>query len=657
MNEWTRRNVGGVARGVGMLWLLVLAAGTLWGQPDVKPKRSAVKAYEKAVDAYRIHDLVHAIEWLDRATEVSPTYARAWFLKAQLLEEVGSERAMPALQEALRLDDRLHVQGWVDLAVMHWERGEYDQGVACLEAIPSDKVFGEEVEAKRAWVTAGLRFSVEAMAEPVGEVPVPLPGRVNSSAREYYGALDLTGTHLVFTRSDLDREGPDARQRGVAGGEDFWESRLDARGQWGEARPLRGVNTPMNEGAPALSGDGQTMVFTACELPREGYGPRRGKGSCDLFESTWDPRLAQWSEGQNLGAPNSSGWESQPTLSADGGLLIFAKAARGATAQSDLYMCRRRSDGLGWTAPEKLPGAVNTSLMEESPYLHADGQTLYFSSNGHPGFGGLDVFVSKRQPDGSWGRPRNLGKGVNSHANDNSLIVFPSGDRALFASNRGGEGLDFWEVPLPTEAQAIEVARLTGVVVDRQTGIPVTGQVRLVDASSGLPVGETVSRAEAGFMMPLPTRGTYSFEVRSEGYVFAIQSFENWHDGTDVDVRIALDPIVAGQAFVLDAIHFESGSAQLRQMYQAGCTQLALWMAENPSVRIRLIGHTDDVGRTEVNQALSQERAEAVKFVLEASGVSPQRMVAEGRGADAPIASNETEEGRAKNRRVEVVIE
>ena len=643
-----------------LLWIVVcFGPHSVAAQAD-KVKGGAKKAYSKATEAYRNRDVFGASGYLNRAVEISPSYAKAWFLKAQVELELGESAASErSLKRGLAIDESVYPLGWVDLAQLQWESGQYEEASSSLAALPSSMDLSSEGRDRKRWIEAGVAFSLEHAGISEQDLPERVPGDLNSEAREYYGAFDLSGKRFVFTRSDIPVGSPDRDMFGVAGGEDFWEAQVDEEGHWVKVRPLRGVNTTLNEGAPTWSGDGKTMIFTACELPREGYGDRRGKGSCDLFESTWEGQRGTWSLGQNLGAPNSSGWESQPTLSADGNILVFSKSERGLNKQSDLFLCERNPTG-GWSEPSPLPGLVNTSRMEESPFLHPDGQSLYFSSDGHPGFGGLDVFVSRRLPDGTWGQPENLGWGINSPQDDNSLVVTPRGDQAFFASNRGGEGLDFWQVSLPESARAIEVASLQGVVQDASSGRPLVANVRLMNAATGLKVSEAVSKQDGSFLMPLPARGEYSFEVRLEGYVFGIQSYTQ--DGSEtvsqsLDVRIDLDPIVSGTQFVLDAIQFESGSASLLPIYQAGCEQLKLWLEQNPSIQILLVGHTDNVGSQAANLQLSRDRASEVRRFLSERGIDASRIDVDGKGAGDPIADNATEEGRAINRRVQVVVQ
>ncbi|MDA0939476.1 MAG: OmpA family protein [Bacteroidetes bacterium] len=646
-------------RALAILGCLVFAAPSARAQNE-NASKGARKSYSKALEAYRFLSFNLAIEHLDKAISKSPNYADAWFLKAQIYQETEHPDLEEVLKHALLLDSTRFPHGWVELAKVMWELGKYEAGLKTLERLDELGLgpMTEENEAKKAWVQAGLQFSVDAIAKE-GEAnrAQPVQGGLNTSEHEYYGALDLTGTRLVLTRSAVSGT-LGLSTPGVVGGEDFFQSVQSEDGTWSAPAPLPGINTPMNEGAPSLSGDGKIMVFTACETPRDGYGPRRGKGSCDLFESEWDDQLKSWGIGKNLGAPNSNGWESQPALSADGNTLVFAKSPKGHLHPSDLVVCHRLEDG-GWSSPRKLPGAVNTEFTEESPFLHPDGKTLYFSSDGHPGFGRLDVFMSRLQKDGSWGIPVNLGQGVNSSGKDNSLMVMPRGGKALFATTRESGNLDFWEFDLPEEAKPIEVAMLKGVVKDFNSGTALIADVSLIDMETGQVISKTKSNGEEGFVIPLPERGTYSFEASAEGHLFGMSVYHQL-GGDDLNgspfVEIGLEAIEAGQTFTLDAIQFESGLAALSSDYQAGCERLAQWMLDNPGVNIRVEGHTDNVGSVPFNMALSEDRATSVLNFLIERGVVPSRISVEGKGPLEPLADNETEEGRAKNRRVQVVI-
>lgn len=645
---------------VALLLCFWILSGVGWSQsvyllPPQDPGRTARKAYAAALEAYRFQASELALERVNRAIEKTPGFVDAWFLKAQILSDQGSSAFGETMKRALDLGPSRFPEGWVQLAQFEWERGAYQSGLEVLEEF--DKLgmgsLTEGMARTEAWVRDGLEFSTTSTAAHGESLEsIRMPGAINTRADEYYGALSLDGQHMILTRAGRGLEH-------AVGGEDFYQSSMNDAGEWSSATLLRGVNTRQNEGAPTWTGDGMTMIFTACASPRDGYGRRRGKGSCDLFETTWNRSKGEWGVGRNLGAPNSAGWESQPSVSADGQMLVFAKSARGRNNPSDLVVCRRMASG-GWSQPEPLPGLVNTPFTEESPFLHPDGQTLYFSSDGHPGFGQLDVFVSRLQKDGTWGEPKNLGLGINSHGRDNSLMVSPDGRLAYFATTRGSDNLDLWQIPLQEDVQPIEVSVLSGMVLDDVSGQPLNAEVVLVNTRTGARLARVESTSNQGFTIPLPEEGDYTFEVSAQGFVFKVESYSQGKTGAGAsndNVDIRLTPIEDGLVFTLEAIQFETGKSLLGSSYQGGCERLASWMLGHPEVRVRVEGHTDNVGSTAKNQVLSLERAEAVRSFLNTRGVDSSRVDVLGLGDTMPVTDNNTEEGRSSNRRVEVVIE
>lgn len=609
--------------------------------------RSAQRSYEKALDAYALRDFSLALSELDKAVNKSPNYALAWFLLAQTHQDLSLDSiAIIDLKRALYIDDSIYKKGWLDLAELLWMSGDYDSGITALEMV----VKKHRNLKKYKWVHAGLEFSVRDSKSPIPRsIITPLEGDVNSMRPEYFPSMDLSGKKLVFTRLVQSRNNP-------TGQEEFFSSSL-IDGVWREVIPLKGINTLFNEGASSISGNGKTIIFTSCATPRDGFGDRVGAGSCDLFESHYDMQSGYWSLGENIGAPNSNSWESQPTLSSDGNFLVFARALHVRGKGSDLFGAIRGKDGV-WGRAFPLPGKINTPYEEESPFLHPDGKTIYFSSNGHPGLGGLDIFVSRKQSNGEWGKPENLGYPLNTHNDENSLMVEPGGVFAIFASDRSNQtgDLDLLRVELPPEARPVSVKALSGIVVDNLTGEPLIASVHLVDINTGS-VLTSVNTSLDGFILPLPVQGRYSFEVSCEGYMFNIaEMFTIDSQNKNIHVEVRLKHIDAGATLSLSAVRFNSGSAVLELGYQTDLVLLASWLNSNLTTSVEIVGHTDNIGSASANLQLSEERAEAVVDFLLASGVSAGRLSSSGRGDQQPISNNTTLEGKALNRRVEIVV-
>ncbi|MBN30490.1 MAG: hypothetical protein CL845_00625 [Crocinitomicaceae bacterium] len=622
------------------LVLLFLIATAFEAVAQFKISRRMQKQLDEAVEMYMDRDVIGALDAVNKVLETFPTYADAWMLMSQL-HEGRSEwlAAATALNQAVICNEQL-LGKWRDkLAMLEFRAGRYEVAYSLIEdAVISDSL-----------LNSSIRFAAQAIKEPVELDLASLQGNVNTGAPEYYPALSVTGDHMIFTR----QIGGDAR---ISGQEDFFEAKLSEDGSWNVLRALVEINTLGNEGAPTVRGDGRQLIFTACDGLDGGYGRRVGEGSCDLFCADFDVLDQRFKQEVNLTDINSEAWESQPSLSADGHWLFFVRAYRtqeGRVVQ-DIYQSEHQGDG-SWSRPTRLPPTINTFGREENPVLHSDGRTLYFASNGHAGMGGLDLFVSRRQPDGSWSQAENLGFPINSNGDENSLQVFPDGRTALFATDRDEPGnLDLWQFELPVHALAESVALWRGEVRDADSQRPIRASVQVLD-SLGNTIGiQTSSQVDGAFTLTFPATEHVILQIEEEGYGFYSKTL-NPTDGHEPFVSIGLQHLEIGTVLVLNDVRFERSSAVLDARFQPDLEQLARTMLRT-EVRIRIAGYTDGEGNTQQNQILSEERALAVAEFLTKQGIEMSRMETIGFGMSHPIATNETPEGRAINRRTEIEI-
>lgn len=622
----------------GLMCALVGFGCVAFGQGKV-PKK-AQKRLDHAVDQYMKRDVQGASEFVAEALAICPDYPDAWMLQSQLLE--GREDwsgAARALAKAVALNPAWG-RKWRDrLVKLYFNAGEYAEANALVQ----------EVMCSDTLLDASVRFAFEAVNHPVDLELSPLLGDINSGAPEYYPALFASGDRMIFTR----QLGGDAR---MTGQEDFFEAALSADGTWNVVRTLAEINTPGNEGAPTVRGDGRQLIFTACAGLNGSYGRRSGEGSCDLFVSEYDVSNGKFRPDENLEAVNSRAWESQPSLSADGRWLFFVRAYRNQRGEvvQDIYQSENLGDE-GWSRPSRLPAQINTPGKEENPVLHSDGKTLYFASDGHVGMGGLDLYVSRRQPDGTWSQAENLGYPINSQADENSLQVFPDGRTALFATDRNDAGnLDLWQFKLPVEASAESVALWRGKVVDAETNQPIEATVQVLDEEGTAIGAQRSSGIDGAFTLAFPSTAPVFLQIEEEGYGFYSETLQPTDD-QDPFVTIFLQPLKVGTVLVLNDVRFERSSSELDATFQPDLAQLARTLA-NSDVRIRIAGHTDDEGSEERNQILSEARAESVAKYLQGLGISEDRMETAGYGMSKPVATNLTAEGRALNRRTEIEV-
>ncbi|HEY0977617.1 MAG TPA: OmpA family protein, partial [Flavobacteriales bacterium] len=338
---------------------------------------------------------------------------------------------------------------------------------------------------------------------------------------------------------------------------------------------------------------------------------------------------------------------------------------RGAQAQDgirsmDIYVSRLGDAG-AWSKPEKLGPNVNTPYQEESVQIHPDGRTLYFSSNGHPGMGGLDIFVSRLQENGEWGPAENLGHPINSGADENSLLVGADGRIAYFASDReGGFGdLDLYAFELPEAARATPVSYIRGRVTDKVTGKAVEADVELFDLKSGkLATAAYSDPSTGGFLVCLPRGRDYALNAGAEGYLFHSGNYSVAADAPlePISLDVRLEPIQAGSTIALRNIFFTTASYELLPQSNVELDKLLDVLRRSPALRIEVGGHTDDVGADAANLKLSEQRANAVRDHLIGQGIDAARISAKGYGETKPVAPNSTDEGRALNRRTEVMV-
>jgi outer membrane protein OmpA-like peptidoglycan-associated protein len=421
------------------------------------------------------------------------------------------------------------------------------------------------------------------------------------------------------------------------------------------------INTQMNEGAATISADGKTIIFTACEQNGVYSYGRNGYGSCDLFFTR--RKGNRWSNPVNLGPPiNTSNWESQPSLSADGETLYFVRGVRRALRrESDIYVSTLDKEGY-WTNPKKLPPTINTEEAEESVFIHPNGKNLYFASRGHVGMGGSDIFMSTLDENQEWGPAINLGYPINTYKDENSLLVGPDGEIGYFASDREGGfgGLDIYGFPMPEEIKPEPVTYFKGLVYDSLSKQLLGAQIELIDMASSKVIKNGHSNGSTGeFFLTLSPHRDYIINVSKDGYLFYSDAFlsqKNFDRLKPFIKNIPLLPIEVGSSIVLKNIFFETDKSNLKQESFIELKKLQKFLQHNPKISIEIAGHTDNIGSYDYNKELSGNRAKAVYEYLVGEGISAERLSYKGYSYDKPIAPNDTEEGRAQNRRTEFII-
>jgi outer membrane protein OmpA-like peptidoglycan-associated protein len=319
----------------------------------------------------------------------------------------------------------------------------------------------------------------------------------------------------------------------------------------------------------------------------------------------------------------------------------------------------RFSNGL-WSEPENLGATINTVFDEEAPYLHYDGKTLYFSSNGHPGYGSSDLFLSRKETKNGatvWTKPVNMGSGINTSEDELGLYVDRKGAQAYFVSTREGGfgGPDIYTFDMSKSKQPAAVSFVRGLVFDNDTKKEIYGRIEILDLNSGEVL---LSDSSPYFFTTLTPGGNYAMNVYRKGYLFYSENFQPTGSNVDSPFQISayLKPLKNNQILVLKNIFFDLDKFDLKKESYAELAVVIELLAKNPGISIEISGHTDNYGIDEYNQQLSENRANAVKQYLVSKGAAAGRISTKGLGATQPIDSNDTESGRANNRRIEMKI-
>ena len=610
---------------------------------------------EKALEAFKEgrlymqrQEAAIALGYFEKALKNDDSFIEARLALAETYEELRDFfKAERAYEEALALDSTFSPVAFFFLAKVEWQLDKFEECAAHLNSYLQSSPKNARNKSIAEKLIINARFAAEAVKNPV---PFQLrntgPG-INTKADEYFPSLTADGGTLIFTRN----EGYD---------ENFYSSSLKDT-LWQTAIPLDGVNTPDNEGAQSISPDGSWLVFTACNRRDDG-----SQGSCDLYWSQL--KNDAWTKPVPFSAAiNSSEWDSQPTISADSKTIIFSSRRPGGKGKEDIWITIRQAGGK-WSKPQNLGPGINTAGVEQTPFLHPDGQSLYFASDSLPGMGGMDLYVVRRSSDSTWGVPLNLGYPINTKANEVALTVSLDGRTAYYATNRSGGqgGLDIYSFELPEIARPQPVTYVRAHVRDAVTGLPLVAKIELSDLGTGRSFLSANTKPDGSFLACLPAGKSYGLNVNKEKYLFHSENF-NLTGSATVDkpflLEIDLQPItldtnghVAGKPIVLRNVFFETGSAELRPESTAELDRLLDLLVNNASLRIQINGHTDNVGTDASNQQLSEARAKAVYDYLCTKGLAASRLKYKGYGEAQPLDSNDTTEGRTSNRRTEFIV-
>jgi outer membrane protein OmpA-like peptidoglycan-associated protein/tetratricopeptide (TPR) repeat protein len=625
-------------------FILLLISSTLFAQYDVsRINKKAIEAYNKGIEKAQDGKYKDAIESMQEAISRDAKYIDAYLSLAGVYGQIKNHTQSVATYEKAFLLDSNYTSDYrlpysINLAGM----GEFEKALNTINALLARTNISPNTKKAALYRQKTYQFAMDYAREQSIKnyvfQPTNLGEGVNTSESEYFPSLPIDGKELIFTRRINNYN------------EDFFLSEGINNG-WEKARRLNGsINTDQNEGAQMISQDGQWLVFTGCNRPN-------GAGSCDIFISYLTPQ--GWSEAINMGNKiNTEEWESQPCLSADKRDIYFASRRPGGFGGADIYVSHLQPNGK-WSDAENLGPDINTSGDEQCPFIHADNQTLYFTSNVLPGYGDEDLFVVRKNSDGKWEKPKNLGYPINTIDREGTLFIAADGKTAYYASDRAdGKGaLDIYSFDLREDVRPLKTLWVKGKVFDKKTSAGLPSAVELIDLNTKQEISKVQTDEKGNYLITLPVGKDYAFNVNRKGYLFYSDNFSLTTKSPDsTEKNIPLQPIEVNASVVLKNIFFDFNKYEVKPTSQVELDKVVQLLSDNPTVKIQIAGHTDNIGTNVDNLKLSENRAKAVIAYLAGKGIDPKRLSFKGYGASQPIADNKTEEGMAMNRRTELKV-
>jgi len=641
----------------------------------LKQAQNNIKEADKLFDKGGRANIDRAIFLYLAAHKFNPNNAQLNYrIALSYLKGQHKSSAVNYIETAVALNPAAAADAYLWLGRAYQYNYQFDKAIETYEAYKS-KLFARdaviirtiekyinECKTAKTLVASPMRVFIDNITE------------LNTQHSEYGPVISADESVIMFTSGREDTTGGGRDEEGYF--EDIYiSSRIGEK--WGRVtNPGKPLNTDGHDAAIGLSNDGQRLFVY------------RSENGGDIYES----RLKgdNWSSPKSIGSKiNSKYHESQASLSYDGNTLYFISDRPGGFGGHDIYKSTRDAKG-NWGEPENLGPTINTEYEELCVFIHPDGKTLYFSSQGHNTMGGYDIFKSVYE-NGRWSKPENLGYPINTPDDDLFFTLSANSRHGYFSSAReGGKGgQDLYLITFlgpekqlivnsedfliayqsnPISEKVIEAivelptANLTllkGVIRDEKTKNPLEATINVFDNSKNMVIASLESNSKTGrYLVSLPSGINYGISVKAEGYLFHSENFDipaaTGYQEVEKDIDMKKADI--GAKIVLRNIFFDFGKSTLRPESVYELTQVVDLLKEMPKLKIELSGHTDNVGSAAHNQKLSEDRAKVVVDYLILKGIDASRLTYKGYGFEQPIATNDTEIGRQENRRTEFKI-
>lgn len=625
-------------------FISAFAQGTKYHTTD----KRAEKYYEEARQYLKRAQFREAMEPLQDALDKDPNFIEVWLAMGSANYRLGRDSmTLLTLHKAIEIDPDYHKSTYAYYLIgeIYFKQSNYNDAKSYLAHYLSREDSDLKRREQAEVMVDNCQYSLEAMAAPFDYNIQILPDHANYFKLQYFPVLSVDQQKIYFTR----REGLSMRHD-----EDIYYCDKQSDGTWTVPQSIsENINSDYNEGAASLSADGRMLVFTSCD-------GRRGYGSCDIYVSYKEGD--EWSSPENIGPYiNSEAWEAQPSLSADGRTIYFVSNRQGGHGRKDIWSSSKDEKGK-WQPAENLGKQINTNKDEISPFIHANGESIYFSSNGRIGLGGLDIYMSEKI-EGNWTEALNLSYPLNDAHDQVSLYISSDGEKGYYTIEKKKQN-DFesrlYSFDLPDSFQVTHKSSyLRGTVSDAKTGKPLAANIKLYKLNDEEFFSELNSdRKTGGYTVVLSEGNQYGLYVSAQGYVFQDFSFA-FDDIGEFDANlldIKLEPVEVGITTVLGNIFFDFNEFTLQRKSLSELKEVYEFLRQNPNVQVEISGHTDNIGSAEYNMELSTKRAKSVYDFLIFKRIKPEQISYVGYGQDQPIAPNDNEENQSKNRRIEFKI-
>ncbi len=653
---------------VFLLIFLVSTAVSAQNECAGTSNKKAKKCYDNGLKDLRNNNTGSAINNFLRALDHEDEYADAHYRLGRIFfQQMRAKDAEKHLKRVIAICPDFNAEVYFFLARIAFGRNDYSETVTYLEEFLKDveRIKRDSDYDNAVQMLDQARFMAKVFGQKVPFSPYKVMD-ISTPEDEYLGIISHDGELALFTRRIKSQSGKGAVSWSEKYIEIFKMARKNKdRFDSGEPMPPP-FNMSGNQGGATITARNDEIYITICNNIK--LDNKLIYNNCDIYYSKlvygdWTP--LEKVEGINY----DHTWESQPSVSADGKTLYFVSDRPGGFGGSDIYVSYR-DENSQWGRPVNLGSRINTPGHEKTPFIHTDSRTLYFSSAdrvdesdslhpGQRGLGGYDIFFSRNQ-NGVWIKPVNLGYPINSEADDLSFFVSTNGNTGYFSSNNieGSGGYDLYAFDLYPEARPEKVLFVTGEVRDESDNPVFDSKIELRNVGTDEVIQVDVDPINARYVAIALFNNDFVLTVKKADHIYQSRLIDRDSSmfQAPVEINFEMEKVETGKSYQLHDIYFDINQYQVSEKSRFILNEFVAFLNDNPSIRVAIHGHTDNMGDDAMNLELSKRRAQSVYEYLVSRGIIPSRLSSQGFGKTRPVADNSTEEGRARNRRTEFVI-